>query len=125
MAERTKYYFINFAIRDDLKDINPEEITEFVKDGKATENWIFMQIDASIRFAFGKYNLPYPKFVFVNRNYKRIREMTLTIVRENTKNIKEALYWNVMKMYVKDELDRQARSNSDEEDGIVYKFEII
>lgn len=125
MAKETKYYFIDFAIRSDLKEINPEEIKCFVKDGKATENWIFMQIDASIRYIFGKHDMPYPKYVFVNRNYKRIGEMTLTIVRDNFKNEKEAMYWNVQKMYIQDELNSQARSNSDEEDGMVYKFEII
>ena len=124
MAKETKYYFIDFAIRSDLKDVNPEEIKCFVKDGKATENWIFMQIDASIRYIFGKHGMPYPKYVFVNRNYKRIREMTLTIVRDNVKNEKDAMFWNVQKMYIQDELNSQAQSNSDEE-GITYKFEII
>lgn len=124
MAKETKYYFIDFAIRSDLKEINPEEIKGFVKDGKATENWIFMQIDASIRYIFGKHDIHYPKYVFVNRNYKRIREMTLTIVRDNFKNEKEAMHWNVQKMYIQDELNTQAKSNSDEE-GIIYRFEII
>lgn len=125
MAKETKYYFIDFAIRSDLKEINPEEIKEFVKDGKATENWIFMQIDATIQYVFEKHHIPSPRYVFVNRDYKRTGEMDLTIVRDNFKNEKEAMFWNVQKMYIKDELDSQARSNSDEEDGIVYKFEII
>ena len=124
MTKETKYYFIDFAIKSDLKEINPEEIRGFVKDGKATENWIFMQIDATIRYVFEKHNIAYPKYVFVNRNYKRIREMTLTIVRDNIKNEKEALFWNVQKMYIQDELNTQAKSNSDEE-GLTYKFEII
>ena len=125
MAKETKYYFIDFAIRSDLKEINPEEIKEFVKDGKATENWIFMQIDATIQYIFEKHNMPCPRYVFVNRNYKRTGEMTLTIVRDNFKNEKEAMFWNVQKMYIQDELNTQARSNSDEEAGMVYKFEII
>lgn len=125
MARNTKYYFIDFAIRNDLKEINPEEIKEFVKDGKATENWIFMQIDGSIRYVFDKHGMPDPKYVFVNRNWKRTGEMTLTIVRDNFKNEKEAMFWNVQKMYIQDELNTQAKYNSDEEDGIIYKFEII
>ena len=125
MAKDTKYYFIDFAIRSDLKEINPEEIKGFVKDGKATENWIFMQIDATIQYIFEKHNIPCPHYVFVNRDYKYIGEMTLTIVRDNFKNEKEAMFWNVQKMYIQDELNSQARSNSDEEDGMVYKFEII
>lgn len=125
MAKDTKYYFIDFAIKSDLKEINPEEINGFVKDGKATPNWIFIQINATIRYVFGKYDIPCPRYVFVNRDYKRTGKMDLTIVRDNVKNEKEAMFWNVQKMYIKDELDSQARSNSDEEDGIVYKFEII
>lgn len=125
MAKKTKYYFIDFAIRADLKEINPEEIKGFVKDGKATPNWIFIQINATIRYVFGKYDMPCPKYVFVNRDYKRTGEMTLTIVRDNFKNEKEAMFWDVQKMYIQNELDAQAISNSDEEGGMVYKFEII
>lgn len=125
MSNQTKYYYIDFAIRSDLSEINPEEIKGFVKDGKATENWIFVQIDGSIRCAFDKYGVPDPKYVFVNRNWKQTREMNLTIVRSNFKNEKEAMFWNVSKIFVQDELNHQALANSDAEDGIVYKFEII
>lgn len=121
----SRYYYIDFAIRNDFKEINSEEIKEFVKDGKATENWIFMQIDASIRYAFNKYGMPVPKYVFVNRSWKQTGEMYLTIIRDNLKNEKEALFWNVNKMYVQDELNHQAWANSDPDEGIVYKFDII
>ena len=73
---------------------------------------------------FGKYKMPYPKYVLVNRNYKRTKEMTLTIVRENFNDEKEAMFWNTQRFFVQDELDRQARANSDE-DGFQYRFEII
>lgn len=124
MARDTKYYFVDFAITPSLKEINPEEIVEFVKDGKATENWIFMQIDGTIRYVFGKYNMPYPKYVLVNRNYKRTYETNLVVVRENLKNEKEAMKWNVQRMFIQDELNRQAQSNSDDE-GLKYRFEVI
>ena len=124
MAQDTKYYFVDFAITPSLKEINPEEIVEFVKDGKATENWIFMQIDGTIRYVFGKYNMPYPKYVLMNRNYKRTYEMDLVVVRENLKNEKEAMKWNVQRMFIQDELNRQAQSNSDDE-GLKYRFEVI
>ena len=120
----TKYYFIDFSIDSDLSEINAEEIKGFVKNGEATENWIFCQIDGSIRCAFGKYNMPYPKYVLVNRNYKRTKEMTLTIIRENFKDEKEAMFWNTQRFFVQAELNRQATANSDE-DGMKYKFEII
>ena len=124
MGEQTKYYFIDFSVDSDLSEINPEEINGFVKNGEATENWIFRQIDGSIRCAFGKYNMPYPKYVLVNRNYKRTKKMTLTIIRENFKDEKEAMFWNTQRFFVQDELTRQATVNSDE-DGLKYKFEII
>lgn len=124
MARNTKYFFIDFSIKPDLKEINPKEIVEFVKDGKATENWIFAQIDGTIRYTFGKYNMPYPKYVFVNRNYKRTYEMDLIVVRENVKNEEEAMFWNVQRIFIQDELNRQAKSNSDDE-GLKYKFEVI
>lgn len=40
MTQETKYYFIDFSIYQDLEEIKPEEIKGFVKNGKATENWI-------------------------------------------------------------------------------------
>ena len=125
MITATKYYYVDFAIRNDLDDINPEEITGFVKDGKSTENWIFVQIDGSIKCAFDRYGMPDPKYVFVNRNWRQIGEMCLTIVRDNFKNEKEAMFWNVSKMYIQEELSHQAWVNSDVEEGIIYKFEII
>ena len=123
-SKETKYYFVDFAIKPDLREINPEEIKGFVKDGKATENWIFMQIDGTIKYTFGKYGMPYPKYVFVNRSYKDTGEMALTIVRDNVNNLEDALFWNVQRIFVQDELNRQAKSNSDE-DGLEYKFVII
>lgn len=121
MTKQTKYYFIDFAIEPDLSEINPEEITKFVKDGKATENWIFMQIDGSIKVAFGKYGMSYPKYVFINRDYKRKHEMVLTIVRDNFKDEKEAMFWNTQRIFVQEELNHQAWANSDEE-GLTYNF---
>lgn len=123
-SKETKYYFIDFAIYSDLKEIKPEEIKGFVKNGKATENWIFMQIDGTIKYTFGKYGMPYPKYVFVNRNYKRIGEMTLTLVRDDVKTLDEALFWNTQKIFVLEELNRQAKFNSDE-DGLKFEFVII
>ena len=123
-SKETKYYFIDFAIKSDLSEINPEEIKGFVKDGKATENWIFMQIDGTIKYTFGKYGMPYPKYVFVNRNYNRIGEMTLTLVRDDVKTLNEALFWNTQKIFVQEELNRQAKFNSDE-DGLNFEFIII
>ena len=124
MGKGTKYYFIDFAIKSNLKEINPIEIKEFVKEGKASENWIFMQIDGTIKYTFGKYGMTYPKYVFVNRNYKQIGEMTLTLVRNDVKTLEEALFWNVQKMYIQDELNIQAKVNSDEE-GLKFEFVII
>ena len=124
IVKETKYYFVDFAIKPDLTEINPEEIKGFVKDGKSTENWIFMQIDGTIKYTFGKYGMPYPKYVFVNRNYKRIGEMTLTLVRDGVKTLEEALFWNTQKIFVQEELNRQAKFNSDE-DGLKFEFVII
>lgn len=124
MTQETKYYFVDFAIKPDLHEINPEEIKEFVKDGKATENWIFMQIDGTIKCAFDRYGMPEPKYVFVNRNYKDTGEMTLTIVRGNVNNLEDALFWNTQKIFVQEELNRQAKFNSDE-DGLKFEFVII
>ena len=127
-SKETKYYFIDFAIHPDLKDISPEEIKGFVKDGKATENWIFMQINGTIKYTFGKYGMPCPKYVFINRNYKRIGEMTLTLVRNDVKTLEEALFWNTQKIFVQEELNRQAKFNSEfnsDEDGLKFEFVII
>lgn len=124
MTKEIKYYFIDFAIHPDLEEIKPEEIKGFVKYGKATENWIFMQIDGTIKVVFDRYGMPCPKYVFVNRDYKDVGEMTLTIVRDNFSKLEHALFWNVQKIFVQDELNRQAKSNSDE-DGLKFEFTII
>ena len=124
MTKEINYYFVDFAIKPDLFEINPEEISGFVKDGKATENWIFMQIDGTIKCVFDRYGMPEPKYVFANRNYKDTGEMTLTIVRDNVNKLEDALFWNVQRIFVQDELNRQAKFNSDEE-GLKFKFIII
>lgn len=124
MTQETKYYFIDFSIYPNLKEIKPEEIKGFVKDGKATEKWMFMQIDGTIKCVFDRYGMPNPRYVFVNRNYKHTGEMTLTIVRDNINNLEGALFWNVQRIFVQDELNRQAKFNSDEE-GLKFKFIII
>jgi hypothetical protein len=124
IVKETKYYFVDFAIHSDLSEINPEEITEFVKNGKATENWIFKQIDFTIGYTFDYYDMPRPKYVFVNRNYKQTNKMDLVIVRDNFKDEKEAMFWNTQKFFIQSELNRQAEANSDE-DGLGYKFVII
>ena len=83
-----------------------------------------MQIDGTIKVVFDRYGMPCPKYVFVNRNYKSTGEMKLTIIRDNISKLEDALFWNTKKIFVLEELNRQAKFNSDE-DGLKFEFVII
>ena len=100
----------------DVFNEQPEELTK--------KDMFFHQVEATVRTAFIKYILTPPKIAFVNKNYPETNKMTITLVRDNFANESEAILWNNRRIFVQDELDIQARSNSDEE-GMTYKFNII
>lgn len=91
------------------------------------ETWWYVQVDASIRYAFAKYKLPIPKYVVVEDEGHYI---TFKIYRENIKNPKELKSYNEKCIYVLDELKFQAECNSSDEceDSkywIKYEFKLM
>lgn len=92
------------------------------------DNWWYMQVDASIRYAFMKYDLAVPEFVYFDKYETivdgiKVQHVIIRIVRYPIKSVKQAQKWVEKRYRVIDELTRQAHTNSDED--IEYKFEII
>ena len=91
------------------------------------ENWFYVQIDASVRTTFLKYNCPIPSYVIVE---KFSHYMCFYIVRDKIKNPKELLEWSEKWIHIKFELNEQAKCNSIEEyednnDYIKFEFKLI
>ena len=84
------------------------------------ENLWFVQLDGGIRTAFMKYDVPLPKFVIVEF-YNCFTD--INIVRDDVSNISEADKWLHNKVFVFDELQKQAEANSNEENGL-YRIKI-
>ena len=90
------------------------------------DNWFYVQVNASIRFAFMKYKIKLPNDVIIKDCKHWI---FITIIRPNLDSFNEIISWENNQLCVLDELNNQAEANStteeDTEDWIQYKFEII
>ena len=88
------------------------------------DNWWYVQLDASIRFAFMKYIGLIPEIVVIEQSthYTNIK-----IIRPNFNNLEEVNIWLQKRLYIVDELNNQAKCNSiDEGDNLmIYKFETL
>lgn len=117
---KTKYYRSYW-------DSEKGEMT-FKEANLKDDNWWYLQLDASIRFAFHKYDMPYPEFVFLTNYHvsdgeNNIKRVVIRIIRPQIKSLKKAKKWLENYLFVADELKHQAEANSDFD--IEYKFEII
>ena len=102
----TKFYFIN-------EDKPAEEIS------LDRNNMFFVQMYGSIRCAFLNNGLPLPKYAYVDKSYEKTKHMDiLLIMPHHTKK-----YDEFKMLCAKEELERQARANSDE-DIMTYEFNI-
>ena len=118
-SKQTKYYkqiFNKKTLQFELEEIPL---------GKNT--WWYVQVDASIRYAFVKYKLPIPKYVVVEEVTHFI---TFKIFRENIKNPKELQHYNDKWICVYDELKYQAECNSSNENDdpdywVKYEFKLM
>lgn len=118
LSKQTKYFW---------KEYNKDKMEfELVEIPFNRENWFYVQIDATIRTAFLKYNFPLPLYVVVE---KLTHYMTFYIVRDKIKNQKELLKWHEKYLCVKSDLDIQAKCNStdeeDNEDWVHFEFKLI
>lgn len=118
LSKQTKYFWKEY--NKDTMEFELKEIP-FNKD-----TWFYAQVDATIRTAFLKYDFPIPPYVIVE---KLTHYMTFYIIRDKIKNEKELLKWQEKYVCIKSDLDIQAKCNSteieDDEDWIIYNFEII
>lgn len=118
LSKQTKYFWKEY--NKDKMEFELKEIP-FNKD-----TWFYAQVDATIRTAFLKYDFPIPPYVIVE---KLTHYMTFYIIRDKIKNEKELLKWQEKWVCIKSDLDIQAKCNSteieDDEDWIIYNFEII
>ena len=118
LSKQTKYFWKEY--NKDTMEFELKEIP-FNKD-----TWFYAQVDATIRTTFLKYDFPIPPYVIVE---KLTHYMTFYIIRDKIKNEKELLKWQEKCVCIKSDLDIQAKCNSteieDDEDWIIYSFEII
>lgn len=118
LSKQTKYFW---------KEYNKDKMEfELIEIPFNKENWFYVQIDATIRTTFLKYNFPLPPYVIVE---KLTHYMTFYIVRDKIKNKKELLRWYEKCLCIKSDLDIQAKCNStieeDGEDWVKYEFKIF
>ena len=118
LSKQTKYFW---------KEYNKDKMEfELVEIPFNKENWFYVQLDATIRTAFLKYNFPLPPYVIVE---KRKHYITFYIVRDKIKNQKELLEWSANSLYANSDLDIQAKCNSrdieDDEYWVHYEFKLI
>jgi len=118
LSKQTKYFWKEY--NQDKREF------ELIEIHFNRENWFFAQVDASIRTAFYKYNFPIPPYVIVE---KLEHYITFYIVRDKIKNQKELLEWSEKWLFVKSDLDIQAKCNSsdmeDDEYWVHYEFKLI
>lgn len=119
LTNQTKYYKKYFD--HDKKDFVYEEIP------LNKENWWYVQVDASIRFAFLKYHFKLPRQVVItfNSHYTYIN-----IFRAPINTINQLKRWEEKYLWVLDELNQQAKFNSidkedDEENYVMYEFKLL
>lgn len=118
LSMQTKYFW---------KEYNKDKMEfELVEIPFNKENWFYVQIDATIRTAFLKYNFPLPPYVIVE---KLTHYMTFYIVRDKINDKKELLYWQEKCLCIKSDLDIQAKCNStdeeDDEDWVHFEFKLL
>jgi hypothetical protein len=107
-----------------LVEIPYNEVGKMVEKDQQFDNWFFAQMLASVRTAFMTYNMPVPKYIFIDRAYRGWNKMQIFLVRDNIKDEKEALKWANTWLFIQSDLEIQARANSDE-DNIIFEFKII
>lgn len=119
LHKQTKYF-----LKEYNKNKREFELTEIPLN---KENWFYVQIDASVRTTFLKYNCPIPSYVIVE---KLSHYTCFYVVKDKIKNSKELLEWSENWIHIKFELNEQAKCNSIEEyednnDYIKFEFKLL
>lgn len=118
----TKIFFYSFD--SNVVEIPYYQVGKKIEKDQQFDNWFFAQMLGSIRTVFGKYNLPNPKYIYIDRAYRTFNKMTVIIVRGNIRDEREAFKLVKNWFFINDELSIQARNNSDEE-NLIFEFKLI
>lgn len=103
----TKFYFID--------EDKPAEEIQLNRD-----NWFFVQMYWSIRYAFLDYGAPLPKYAYIDKSYEKTKHMDILLIMDDIGSFNKN---KMRQLCIQEELDRQANANSDE-GYMTYKFEI-
>lgn len=118
LSKQTKYF--RKIYNKELMEFELEEIP------LNRNNWYYVQLDATIRTTFLKYNCPLPKYGIIE---ELAHYTTITLFRDNIKNKKDLINWFKKSLYIKSDLDIQAKCNStdieDDENWLTYEFKIL
>jgi hypothetical protein len=116
LSKQTKYF----------RKIYNKEILKFelVEIPLNWDNWYYVQIDASVRTTFLKYNCPLPKYAIIE---ELSRHTIINLFRETIRNTKDLLRWHEKYICIKSDLDIQAKCNSNEfeDNWIRYEFKLL
>lgn len=139
LNKETTQYIFDDEIEEIIKDDNSNKVLqtkyykniynsnlgnfELIEISLNKDNWWYVQLDASIRFAFMKYIGLIPETVIIEPSS---HYTTIKIIRPNFNNLEEVNIWLQNRIFILDELNQQAKCNStDNEDWVIYNFEII
>jgi hypothetical protein len=142
LNKETTQYIFDDEIEEIIKDDNSNKVLqtkyykniynsnlgnfELIEIPLNKDNWWYVQLDASIRFAFMKYIGLIPETVIIEPSS---HYTTIKIIRPNFNNLEEVNIWLQNRIFILDELNQQAKCNStdneDNEDWVIYNFEII
>jgi hypothetical protein len=87
------------------------------------DNWFYVQMDASVRTAFLKYNCHVPKYGIIE---ELPNNTMIYLFRDDIKTEIGLVNWEEKWRYVQSELDIQAEVNSNHDDNLTsYKFKIL
>lgn len=118
LSKQTKYF--RKIYNKELMEFELEEIP------LNRNNWYYVQLDATIRTTFLKYNCTLPKYGIIE---ELAHYTTITLFRDNIKNKKDLMNWFEKSLYIKSDLDIQAKCNStdieDDENWLTYEFKIL
>ena len=118
LSKQTKYF--RKIYNKELMEFELEEIP------LNRNNWYYVQLDATIRTTFLKYNCPLPKYGIIE---ELAHYTNITLFRDNIKNKKDLMNWFEKSLYIKSDLDIQAKCNStdieDDENWLTYEFKIL
>lgn len=119
LSKQTKYYRRIYN-----KELMVFELEEIPLN---RNNWYYVQLDATVRTAFLKYNCPLPKYGIIE---ELTHNTTINLFRDNIKNKKDLMNWFEKLFYIKSDLDIQAKCNStdiieDDENWVKYEFKIF